>query len=436
MPTVCAKLLLLTIVLIFPLCAARAADAPAAAPTQRQVDSWISQLDADTRKDRTAAERALVDAGPAVLPLLPPPERLSSTPLREAVRRIRLQLERDKARANVKAKRVNLDAKQPLSATLKELEKQSGNALNLSRLPADLMRLSVYVQWDRQDYWPAVNELCKQARLQVAVRDGRVSLIEKPEKDEPPATSHHGPFHITVMSISLRPLFGDDARQLVRVKLRVLPEPRLRGLFLKFDGKSLAMKIGDNTLPPFNPDAKYELPIAEQHGVVESSFDFIAPKLLADDELQLTGKMAMTVAAGSEEIGFSKLNSAAGTIRRKGGVTISLQDFDWEDRATGDGHRARVGIAVSYDTGGPAFESHRTWVFHNRAYLQAAEGARLEKNDKFTTTLQQNGATGIEYEFDGVRGPVDDLRFVYIAPTLIINAPINLRFDSLPLSRR
>ena len=54
-----------------------------------------------------------------------------------------------------------------------------------------------------------------------------------------------------------------------------------------------------------------------------------------------------------------------------------------------------VQIAVSYETGGPAFESHRTWIYHNRVYLETKTGTRIERSKSFTTELQADGGVAV-----------------------------------------
>ena len=84
---------ILAIVLIIP----NLRDADAAPPDAAAVERLVEQLDAGTLVERRSAELKLLKLGPDVLPLLPAPELLPNASVREAVRRIRIRLERDQA---------------------------------------------------------------------------------------------------------------------------------------------------------------------------------------------------------------------------------------------------------------------------------------------------------------------------------------------------
>ncbi|MGH7202381.1 MAG: hypothetical protein ACREJB_17380, partial [Planctomycetaceae bacterium] len=93
---------------------------------------------------------------------------------------------------------------------------------------------------------------------------------------------------------------------------------------------------------------------------------------------------------------------------------------------------ARVRLAVSYDAGGPAFESHRTWIYHNEAYLEDAGGESVPPAGPLRTSLEGDGAVAVEYEFRPLPSPLDQYRLVYVAPTLIVETPIAFRLSAKP----
>ena len=59
-----------------------------------------------------------------------------------------------------------------------------------------------------------------------------------------------------------------------------------------------------------------------------------------------------------------------------------------------DRHDARIELRVSYDLGAQAFESHQTWVFHNRVYLMDQTGSEYGPNGGFTTLHQRTPDPG------------------------------------------
>ena len=67
-------------------------------------------------------------------------------------------------------------------------------------------------------------------------------------------------------------------------------------------------------------------------------------------------------------------------------------------------------------------------------YLEAPDGSRFPANDGFDTTAEVDGGVGLEYRFKELpEVPTEDWQFVYIAPTLLIDVPVDFAFDEIPL---
>jgi hypothetical protein len=164
---------------------------------------------------------------------------------------------------------------------------------------------------------------------------------------------------------------------------------------------------------------------------------FSAPSELPESVMfSLRGNFSVKVAAAPTELRFPRLTDAAPLARRRGGVTVTLQRSRF--LTTGDGdHRARLRLVVAYDTGGPAFESHRTWLYHNEVFLVARDGTRLPVNDGFETTAQADGAAVIEYRFKGLpSGNAAEFELVYVAPTLLIDVPVEFDLRDISIDPR
>lgn len=415
-----------------------AQDRPLAA-SQQWVMEQIAKLDADTLQQRAVAERSLLEAGPDVLPFLPAPELLPNAAVRQTVRRIRLRLEEAKARDSVKASTVTTKGSMlPLKDILRVISEQTGNEFDITELPAEMLEKTYNLETDSISFWELLNSLAVAFEFDWASRNSTnqfgqtLRLIPSKERTQSLKENLDQAFLVEVDPLQLRPRFGVDDQQLLRVPIRLTAEPRLRPLFLKVEGKDFSAVAGEQNLSPFNPTAKMDLPLGEVGTEIAFNMDFEVPKPFDEEAVSFSGKATLTVAAGSEEFRFSDLTKDAGAAKRRGGVTVTLNEIDFQpDSQNTNRKAARFRITVHYDTGGPAFESHRTWMFHNHVYLEDAKGESLTHNGDFHTALQTDGGVTVDYTFENLTGDTGDYKFVYVAPTLIINVPVSFEFKSL-----
>jgi hypothetical protein len=193
-----------------------------------------------------------------------------------------------------------------------------------------------------------------------------------------------------------------------------------------------ALRPDGTAVPSFTPEAKYELPLLEGGDAFRATLDFRTPADAAPTKLALRGQIGVLMAAGTEEFAFDDISESRRVARRRGGVTVTLLDVANAPDDEG-GHRVRIGMSVSYDVGGPAFESHRQWMFYNEAFLEDARGRRVPHEAGFTTRQQADGGVAVEYDFARVGGALSSWTFRYSAPTLLIDLPVRFEFDEVPV---
>lgn len=431
-----------TTILLFLPVVSRAADPPPstlhAQPStsaRDELPQLLKQLDADTRAERLAAERKLIELGPAILPQLPPPELLPTAAVRDAVARVRNELELRQARDSVQPSRVTAKGTKSLADWLTEISRQTGNAVDGNGLTQTAREKQLTLDLDGVPFWGAMDRITTQPDLNWRVQiDEKTNVLKFMPRDESTprelAVADAGAYRAAVLSMQKRTLFGVAKRELLRVQMSLVPEPRLRPLFLQFAAADIVASTSAGKLPPLNPAAKYELPLNSPGREARLQLDYYRPAGDAVAEIDLRGKFTVTTAAGSEQIRFTNMKQVAteknpSIARRRGGVTVTLQRAAFsKDAPHGDQFHARV--AVAYDAGGPAFESHRSWMLHNQVYLETPDGTRLELNGGYETTLQTDGTTGIEYRFLDLPAAAD-FTFVYVAPTLIIDVPVDVQ---------
>ncbi len=416
------------------------ADKPSAAKTNipTQVRWLLKELDADQRVRRQKAERELLDLGQAILPELPPPELLPNQAVRATVARVRVILERRQAQESVQPTRITSVKGLKLRDWLHELEQQTANPIDASAVPPAAANATINQSFQQTPFWQALDAvlLPQQLRIQFAPDSSALKLVPAttPSADAAWKVAIDGPFRVAVESVKTRKVSGNEQQQRLRTELSVAPEPRLRALFLKLAAKDFqATGPTGRIFAPADPPAQFDLPLGEGGRFVRWNLDFAANSNVPAAEifpLKIQGQAMMQIDAASEHIRFTDLVDGAGTARRRGGVTVAVQKIQAKVQPDTT-QTVSIKVLVAYDTGGPAFESHRTWIFHNEVYLDRKEGNSLPPNGGFETDLQANGSVGVTYHFQGLKGPLADYEFIYVAPTLIVDVPVKIQLEGI-----
>jgi hypothetical protein len=403
-----------------------------------QVRSLIVELDSNQRARRQKAEKDLLELGPRILSLLPPPELLPNVAVRSTVARVRVKLEQQHAQESVQPSRVTIPGGLELKAWLQQVGTQSGNRVDVSELPVEIQQRRVTDNFQSTPFWIAMESVLRETHLRYrfAADSSVLKLVpgSDPGADVPWLAKTDGPFRLSVNWVKPRAVSGDEQMQRLRTEMAVAPEPRLRALFLKLAAKDFrATGPRGQVFSAADPGAQYDLPLGEGGRYVRWNLDFAAPSGLADADLfplKITGQGTMQIAAANEQIRFTDLVAGEGTARRRGGVTVTVQKI--KSRTLPNEKLAvSVKVLVTYDYGGPAFESHRTWIFHNQVYLDRQSQEPLAPNAGFETDLQANGAVGVTYRFEGLAGKLEDYQFVYVAPTLIVEVPFKIELNGV-----
>lgn len=396
-----------------------------------EVGALIRQLGSAKRTTRTQAEKTLLSFGPALLDLLPPSDLVRSVAARQAVRRIRIHLEDAAAKQSLKPRRVTLRGSFSIEEIATEITEQTGNPLRLSKVTAEDARLpDVTVDWQGMTFWGAVMRLEENGwRVRFDVSSGDLVVFRNPEIPLT-VTANREAFRIRVAPLTRKAI--GDGESLLQTRVSIECEPRLRPLFLNYAADDLSLKMKAKSASPFDAGAKIELPLG-----VSGREAVFHPRFLTETDAntaELKGKVSMLLAAAERPVVFSQLGEATGVARRRGGVTVVVSSVRFDEK---DGrYSARVRIRVSYDLGANAFESHQTWVFHNRVWLtpkrDADEAARVLPNS-FDTLFQNETGVGIEYVFSKLPEKPSMMSFVYLAPTQLIRVPVKLDIPQLPI---
>ncbi|MGE5192696.1 MAG: hypothetical protein ACM3U2_09350 [Deltaproteobacteria bacterium] len=431
------------------------ADEPAekSSDLEHEVRRLLADLAGETRAQRMAAEKRVIELGPKILPLLPAPELLPTVSVREAVRRIRVELEQTQARESVLPSKVTLAGSKSLAETIAEITRQTDNRLDGGQLGERLLQEPVDLDFQDVRFWQALDDLAARLKVHYEFDTSLRGLkLLPPQRDVRPletAACYVRAFRVTALPAdrirraaprrkdgNARPV--DD---LARVTLLLMPEPRLRPLFLQFAMRDATARTAERLeLKAFNPEAAYELALAEGGGLSRIQLDYLIPATAAASALDVKGRLRCMTAAGHEIIRFTELEKAldarvGNVARRRGGVTVTLNRVRVE-RASAGRQKAHIQVTVAYDAGGPAFESHHRWLLHNEVFLEDRAGKRVNLNGGSETSGAGNGGAGIEYHFVDLPGTIADYTFVYVAPTLIVDVPIEFEIQSIPIGKK
>jgi hypothetical protein len=338
-----------------------------------------------------------------------------------------------------------------LVETLAEIAKQTGNRLDGDGLSGDLLRQPVKLSCSAAPFWRVVDDLVAQVGLRYeydpASRGLKLLPANSIRRETAAVAGYGGAFRIEAplaeRAQRMAPLRGAGPvrRELVRVTLNISAEPRLRPLFLQYAASDVAVRSQDKVeLPPFTREASYDLALGEGAGPSRIQLDYLVPEATEVATIAISGKLQCTAAAGNDLIRFAEVNKLnnlreVSIARRRGGVTVTLTRAQSSALAPGK-NELRIQTVVNYDAGGPAFESHRTWILHNEVFLEDPAGKRVRLNGGSQTAQQGDGGVAIEYRFVNLPDPLPDYSFVYVAPTMIIDVPIEFEIQSLPVKAR
>ncbi len=393
------------------------------------VKALLQRVDSDQAAERTAAVRELLSLGSEILPLLPPPERMESAAGRDLVVDLRNVLERRQAAESARAATVSLNTTAPARELIAAITQQTGNRVAFAPESADP---SLTVDWTARPFWETVDDIAVKTKSQVVWNPQAGQFVLGPLAENGPRgmVAHAGPFRVTAQVGKLKATATDASPSILRVQTLWQAEPRLRPLFFRIKPSDWQGTVDEKAVSPWNPEAEYELPFADGTRELTWPLDLIWPEVADSSTWTLRGKAMVHLAAMTETIAFDAIALRPNVQRRRGGVAVRIRKAEF--RPGEDGRlQATIRIQVSYDTGGPAFESHRAGVFYQGGSLQGPAGQRISFTD-MEATQEADGAIGVEYRFRDLHGRGSDFQFRYEAPTLFLDVPVEVDFRGLP----
>jgi hypothetical protein len=391
-----------------------------------RVQALVENLDADKFAVRKSAREALMEVGPRALPFLTVPPN-ASVQLRLELEQVQERLRNQRAVRSLEASNVTLEGTFTVDQLAAGLTKQSGNVVSVAQLDSATRGQTVNVSFRNAAFWETIFSLRKQLSCGVTVSEAKVQFVAERETDRQSIT---GSNLIRLKAMQRKPLIGKSNASLLRIPVSFATEPRLRALFLTASGSATTVKTANGLeLKAFSPDRSLELPVGGRGEEVSWKHDIVLPTNADAKTLSISGEIEVLMAAGYETFRFERLATAKRRRQSRTGVDLMINDVEI-DADRGD---LSLTMTVNWKRSIGAFDSYRTWQFHNEAWLRTADGKRIDFSGPLTTDGQAGGGVRLTYQFKGVASDLNKCTFIYEAPTALESVKVPFRFDDVPI---
>ncbi len=401
-----------------------------------RIDQLLERLRSEDEDRRINAQEALEKLGPEARPYIGELDSIDDEAIRESLTQI---LETwnaiEEARA-LEGSRVTIQGKGiRLSDAIRILQRQSGNPIVDIREEFGESTSNPAFDLDLVDvpFFPALDKISDQAGLEPYFEtvDGTIGLLSASMGDEEEPTSedrvqYSGPFRVTLRSLTLHRAFGGGLSAGNAV-FELVWEPRIRPMILDLGSRSSSITddLGKAISPQY-PSEYTSVILRPETPFAEINLNFELPSRDSNTLEKLNLKAEITVPAKPTRFSFRDITQA-GTELKDGPIAIQLI------RSRTQGAVWRFSIILSYEGGGPAFESYQQGLFNNRIWLQTEDGSRFELNGGFNTLGSNENQVGYEYQFVDVPGQAIEYSLIYETPSKLAKIPLDVTFEDVPL---
>jgi hypothetical protein len=413
-------------------------DSQSAEPTEdlaAQVRRLVRELDAPELAAREAAEQQLVDLGAAALTHLPEPDDRMTAEVKERLSRAREKLQRAASTAIVQATTLTLQTEsEPLSKVLDKIAEQTGNKLQdyRSELGQEPRDPKLTLSLEKAPFWEALDKILDEAESTIyAYADDvpeALAVVDRPMEELPRLgrpTAYSGPFRLEATRVAAevdprRPEAGS-----LELEVQALWEPRLRPIsFQHYVGEVQATDENGQAIAVRSEDAALELSVQPGEHAKDLRL-MLAPAGSTSEKIaSLKGRLVALLPGQVETFAWEDFKRA-NQQQRKAGVTVTLE------RVRKNNEIWEVRVRVRYDEAAGALQSHLDWVFNNEAYLENADGERIDFDGSEPTRRTENEA-GMAYYF-GIEGSIKGHKFVYKTPAVIVPLEVPYELKDIPL---
>ncbi len=411
---------------------AQAADAPNT-DLKPTVQRLLEELNSNELAAREAAEQKLLELGPKALDSLPEPNDRQPAEIKQRLSRVRQRLQRQRAGSVAEATRVSIPSGElSLVETIAQIAKQTGNTIvdYREQYGQETSNPSLSVGFDNVPFWQALDKFLDLASLTVYSYAGEegIPLVARAssQRSRLEGPAYVGALRVEGLEFSARRDLRNDNPATLLLKLEVAWEPRLHPVAVTQALADVeAIDDQGNSIALMGEEGEFEAQILPGAFSTEIELPLVAPDRAAEQIASLRGKLRVLLPGGIETFRFTRLEENKSTEQRKAGVVVVF------DGARRNGDVWELRVRVRFDETSGALESHRGWVFDNKAYL-VSPARQTVSHDGFETTRQTDEEVGVAYLFDLEKGPAG-YTLVYETPSIILSVPVEYELKNLKL---
>lgn len=326
-------------------------------PTGAEISGLVRQLDSSSLEERVKAESELVELGPAILDRLPSNDAKLSRSAAEALRRIRTRLEQDQQRLALAPTTIQVHSDESLTDACARWLMETENRL----LVADRDQ-PVIPKPAADEFWPVVVGIANAEGLQLKYdRDSRSLMYERRSSDSAWRWAFQGAAACRLRELGRKPF--QPGRDRLTLEFELLYEPRLRPLYSLFRVEDVVVSgPTTNSAECWNPNASYEILSPPDGSPLTGRLELIVDETVEFRQLAVRLPIETTVVTFGRELSVRSADLKTGARVNHPGVALQILSVE----PVSDRRELAIEATVAWDASGPAFESHRTWILHNR----------------------------------------------------------------------
>ena len=377
---------------------------------QEKVAALLLQLDGDSAEERDAAEKAILELGTDVLPLLPKANANTPAEMQVRLQRLTEKLQSLSIQTFMEAGTVTIEGSMTVREALEMVEEQTGNLFVMEGIPESEIELEL----EDVVFWEALDEILDAAGLDINAfgnRDGSLRLQPKAQGAGLRFTraAYAEAFRLEVSEVSSTRSVLDASQDSLRIRAMFAWEPRLKPVFVQFPmSQMFAVLADDSELPAANAEASNEYSPSGRSNQMEIEFLMKRPPRDVKTLKKLRGKFVAAIPGKQVRLVFEKLDKPGKKSTQVGNLTVNIE------RVRKNGSIHEVITLIQLNNANQTMESFRSWLMENEAYLLDDQDQRIE-NVGWNTDRVSGNQVGITYRFDMSKG-LDKYRFIYDAP--------------------